>query len=117
MTPTFPEVMTIICHLGQRDEERENEIMRKHEGEKLILELWKYRNDQLKTWKKKNKKTFPMLPDRPGWLHVLSEDLTPDENWKKVHEFLKPWVSHTWPVIGLSREIQNWYEENTLEEN
>lgn len=116
MTPTFADVMTMIAHLGNRDEAVEQDIVRKNEGDLLLLRLWEYRTNRFELWQKYNRDKYPRIGTKPGFLHLLSEDLSPEDNWKKIwaDKDISAWMKHTKPVWDLECKIKKWYASVTM---
>lgn len=94
---SFENIMTLICHLANRDEVAENEIIRKNEGMGLLKSLWDYRNERLALWLKFNRTKYPLIGSKPGFLYLLKDELSPDQNWALIwqDEKIKKWLDAT----------------------
>lgn len=110
MRPTFEKIMTMICHLPNRIEAEENEIIRKHDGEEMLRKLWEYREYRLDLWVRLGNKRWPNVPERPRFLHLLRDDISPDENWKNIwaDENVKSWMNNYGHIFAMETSIRAW---------
>lgn len=115
---SFPEIMTLICHLLIRDEAQEREIIRKNEGPELIAALIEYREYQLGLSLNKDKRRFPMFGDKPGFLHVLRDYVSPEGNWSNIWKdpAIAEWMRKTKGVWEIEKKIygpEGWMTNET----
>lgn len=103
MQVNFENIMILIAHLGNRDEKEEQEIIRKSEGDSLLRGLWEYRQYRLSLWMKFNRNKYPLFGTKPGFLHLLKEELSPDQNWAMIwqDEKVSDWMKKTRKVWDI----------------